>query len=341
MFSNQQILSQDKYCLIKQYLEEQNNSFFSRIFKPKKLYPADEFIKLNDSCKYFVTQAENDPKKQFLIGCYLIEGNNNFPKKIDLGIKYLEKSIQGKYIESALYLSNMLLKGDIIPKDLKKAKKYLSNHLQSKDCRIFSLYASVLSEEKNYKESPKYLDMCSNPSDLKIPIMVIGGSAVGKTSICRRFVNNCFSSETHATIGIDYFSKFVCIHGHNVKLQIWDTSGPEKLHSVTRAYYRMAKCAIVVMDFNQTRNSLESIRYFKELINDMGPMPVAIVRNKIDLTDEGNEYLTKELEELKREYDFKYFEFSAKTNTNADINEIFQYVATEAFDKYFYILKND
>ena len=151
---------------IRRYIEEQQDqNLFGRLFKTEKLYPAADLVKLNDDCKYLVIQAENDAEKQFYIGTYLIEGKNGFPIKIDLGVKYLERSISGKYIESAFYLSMMLFEGKIIPKDLKKAKKYLTKHLNSKDIRVLVLYARILYKEGNFKESRKYFEKCAKEGD--------------------------------------------------------------------------------------------------------------------------------------------------------------------------------
>ena len=151
---------------IRRYIDEQQNqSIFGRLFKQEKLYPAADLIELNEDCKYLVTQAENDAEKQFYIGTYLIEGKNGFPIKIDLGVKYFERSISGKFIESAIYLSMMLFEGKLIPKDLKRAKKFLSKHLNSKDLRVLVLYARILLKESNYKESRKYFEICAKEGD--------------------------------------------------------------------------------------------------------------------------------------------------------------------------------
>lgn len=45
---------------------------------------------------------------------------------VDPGIKYLEKSFSYKNIKSTLYLSEMLFKGEVIERDIIKAKKILS-----------------------------------------------------------------------------------------------------------------------------------------------------------------------------------------------------------------------
>lgn len=114
--------------------------------------------KLNEECQFQVIEAENDLIKQFYIGTYLFEVKNNSPLNVELGIKYLEKSISCKNIESVLYLSHLLFKGEKIENDLRKAKKYLSRYLSANDVRIDILYSKICMKEKNYKEALKYFE---------------------------------------------------------------------------------------------------------------------------------------------------------------------------------------
>ena len=52
---------------------------------------------------------------------------------------------------------------------------------------------------------------------------------VGKTAICRQFVNNDSPREDlNATIGVDLNLKVLKTKGVRVKLQIWDTAGQER-----------------------------------------------------------------------------------------------------------------
>lgn len=74
--------------------------------KAKMIFPFKDYIKLSIECKELVSEAEFDSNKQFEIGFYLIEGEQNFPKKPEIGIKYLEKSIENGNVEAAVYLLN-------------------------------------------------------------------------------------------------------------------------------------------------------------------------------------------------------------------------------------------
>ena len=65
---------------------------------------------------------------------------------------------------------------------------------------------------------------------LKTPIIeykfvLVGDSAVGKSSLLNRFVDKGFSESLLSTIGVDFKFRKINIGGEEVKLQIWDTAG--------------------------------------------------------------------------------------------------------------------
>jgi small GTP-binding protein len=61
--------------------------------------------------------------------------------------------------------------------------------------------------------------------DLMAKIAVVGDSAVGKTNLLLRFINDGYHHNHLATIGIDFKVKTVQVNGLRIKLQIWDTAG--------------------------------------------------------------------------------------------------------------------
>ena len=64
-----------------------------------------------------------------------------------------------------------------------------------------------------------------------LKIIIIGNTAVGKTSISYRFDKQKFSDRYRATIGSDYMSKNIDYDGTSYSLKIWDTSGKERFMS--------------------------------------------------------------------------------------------------------------
>ena len=55
--------------------------------------------------------------------------------------------------------------------------------------------------------------------------VLVGDSAVGKSSLINRFVDKAFNESLMSTIGVDFKFKKIRIDNNDVKLQIWDTAG--------------------------------------------------------------------------------------------------------------------
>lgn len=60
-------------------------------------------------------------------------------------------------------------------------------------------------------------------------------SGVGKSSIFRRYATNSFTTATDraSTLGLDHYEKAYSINEKDIKLQLWDTGGMERIASVT------------------------------------------------------------------------------------------------------------
>ena len=66
-------------------------------------------------------------------------------------------------------------------------------------------------------------------------MVLIGGTAVGKTSIFLRVINQDFIDEGITTLTAYYRSKLMTVQGYDrkLKLNLWDTAGQEKFMSLT------------------------------------------------------------------------------------------------------------
>jgi Ras-related protein Rab-1A len=60
-------------------------------------------------------------------------------------------------------------------------------------------------------------------NDPQYKVLVLGESTVGKSSLLLRYVDNTFSGDFMATVGIDFKFKTVLHKDKLIKLQIWDT----------------------------------------------------------------------------------------------------------------------
>jgi small GTP-binding protein len=149
-----------------------------------------------------------------------------------------------------------------------------------------------------------------------IKILLIGDSAVGKSCLLLRYTDNRFSGNFLMTIGVDFKTKFIQIDGRKVKLQIWDTAGQEKYHSVTKAYYRGAHGILVVFDLSK-RDTFQQVKRWIDSILDSSSktIDIVLVGNKTDLS---RAVQKDEAENLANEYDIPYFETSAKLGQGID-----------------------
>jgi len=83
-------------------------------------------------------------------------------------------------------------------------------------------------------------------------LVLLGESAVGKSSIVLRFVKDQFDSFRESTIGAAFLTQTISLdETTTVKFEIWDTAGQERYKSLAPMYYRNANCAVVVYDITQ------------------------------------------------------------------------------------------
>lgn len=65
--------------------------------------------------------------------------------------------------------------------------------------------------------------------------VLVGDSAVGKSSLLNRFVDKSYSESFLSTIGVDFKFRRVKIDNNDIKLQIWDTAGTNVLLTIYRS----------------------------------------------------------------------------------------------------------
>lgn len=61
--------------------------------------------------------------------------------------------------------------------------------------------------------------------DFLFKFVMVGNSAVGKSSLLLRFADDQFNENYMITIGVDFRFKSMRINDSIIKLQIWDTAG--------------------------------------------------------------------------------------------------------------------
>ncbi len=123
--------------------------------------------------------------------------------------------------------------------------------------------------------------------DLIFKVVLIGDSSVGKSNILSRYLHDKFNVNTKTTVGVEFGWKKIEVDGMKIKAQIWDTAGQERYKSITNAYYKGAKGALLVYDISN-KDSFDNVdkwlSEFKKYSDK--DYTILLVGNKNDLKDE-------------------------------------------------------
>ncbi|EAL46866.1 Rab family GTPase [Entamoeba histolytica HM-1:IMSS-B] len=159
-----------------------------------------------------------------------------------------------------------------------------------------------------------------NKPELRINVVIVGASTVGKTSLANQLVNNCFNEHYETTHGMDIFSYKMELDNCVVSLTLRDTCGQEQYRSLAAQYYRETHGALVVYDISNR----DSFEYLQDWVNDVSNycpqgVKIVVVGNKVDLADEDLRVVsTEEGQKFSNEGNFDFFETSAKRNIKVE-----------------------
>jgi len=168
-------------------------------------------------------------------------------------------------------------------------------------------------------------DSSANMKPIQVKLVLLGESAVGKSSIVLRFVNNEYQDNKEPTIGAAFLTQRCKLDDRIIKFEIWDTAGQERFHSLAPMYYRNAQAAVIVYDITKPASLEKAKTWVKELQRQANPnIVIALVGNKIDLAS-NRSVPYEEAEAYANENELLFFEASAKTGTN--IIEVFTELA--------------
>ncbi|RNA35558.1 ras-related Rab-5A [Brachionus plicatilis] len=177
-----------------------------------------------------------------------------------------------------------------------------------------------MSRQSNVPNSNSINKIC------QFKVVLLGESAVGKSSLVIRFVKREFHEFQESTIGAAFLTQSMQIDDTTVKFEIWDTAGQERYHSLAPMYYRGAQAALIVFDITSKDSFLKAQNWVRELAKQANTnIVIALVGNKVDLASKR----AVEFNEAKlyaEQNGLIFMETSAKTAVN--VVEIFTAIAT-------------
>jgi hypothetical protein len=116
-------------------------------------------------------------------------------------------------------------------------------------------------------------------------VCMLGATAVGKTSLVRRYVESLFSEKYQATIGVKIDRKLVQVPAGQVSLLLWDLQGEDDLKRVRMSYLRGASGLIFVADGTR-EDTVRTARGIQETAHEtLGDVPSILLLNKADLEE--------------------------------------------------------
>ncbi|XP_044268009.1 ras-like GTP-binding protein YPT1 [Tribolium madens] len=136
---------------------------------------------------------------------------------------------------------------------------------------------------------------------IKIPeqkVILCGEYGVGKSSIFRRFTNNTFVTATDrkSTLGLDHYSKTYRVCDRDLKLQLWDTGGMERVASITSSYYKFAEAAVLVFALDNPASFHVLSQHLLDIVTYAENAKIFLCGNKEDLLSNVPQITDSEIE---------------------------------------------
>jgi len=160
----------------------------------------------------------------------------------------------------------------------------------------------------------------SSLPELKLKILLIGDTEVGKTSILLSYTENYCPDSHLATIGVEYKVKRIKTDKYNINLQIWDTAGQERFRSITKSFFRNTNGIIFVYDITNRRSFQNVKDWIRDAETRENGFEKILVGNKLDLAEK-RKVVKDEAEEYAKSKKMEYIETSAKTGEK--INDLY------------------
>eukprot|EP00767_Chilomastix_cuspidata_P000528 gnl/Chilomastix_cuspidata/1135.p2 GENE.gnl/Chilomastix_cuspidata/1135~~gnl/Chilomastix_cuspidata/1135.p2 ORF type:complete len:248 (-),score=112.99 gnl/Chilomastix_cuspidata/1135:70-813(-) len=122
-----------------------------------------------------------------------------------------------------------------------------------------------------------------------VKLTVVGESMTGKTSLISYRIHHTFDSSISPTVAVNYARQKTtirCPSAGDVEftVNLWDTAGTERYHSLAAIYYKMSKVVLIVADATSPESFLQArTHWFDEIKRNVPEALVFLAVNKVDL----------------------------------------------------------
>ena len=155
---------------------------------------------------------------------------------------------------------------------------------------------------------------------IRIKLILLGDSGVGKSSIIQRYYENKFDEYLKITQNANYVEKELTINDNKLILELWDTAGQEEYRSLTKIFVKNSKIIILVYSVISLK-SFDSLNFWYDYIKKENGSCYAlgVAGNKTDLIfeeDYNEEVSQNKAEEFAKKIGANFALVSAKESAN-------------------------
>merc|ERR1719158_1433276 len=142
-------------------------------------------------------------------------------------------------------------------------------------------------------------------------LLLVGDGGVGKTTFVKRHSTGEFEKQYNATIGVEVRPMPFYTSKGQIKFNVWDTAGQEKLGGLRDGYYIGGQCGIIMFDVTSRITYQNLPKWYKDLVRVCDNIPICLVGNKVDVKD--RKVKAKQIT-FHRKKSPQYYDISAKSN---------------------------
>jgi|SaaInlStandDraft_6_1057023.scaffolds.fasta_scaffold40097_1 small GTP-binding protein len=154
---------------------------------------------------------------------------------------------------------------------------------------------------------------------------MVGDQGAGKSSLMRRFVDDEFTDNYSATIGVEFQIKTLLVEDETVQMQIWDPAGHERFRTIVSSYFRGTDAALLIFDLSN-KSTFHHLEDWIGRLQENSVNNLVLVGSKADQLP--HHVSDEEVQEFCARYDnIPYIATSSKTNHN--VSEVFLRVALQ------------
>ena len=177
--------------------------------------------------------------------------------------------------------------------------------------------------------------MDAKENEKEIKVILLGDSGVGKTCIINRYINDEFNPNSKTTLGSNASSKVIKRGQVSYILNLWDTTGQEKYHSITNLFIKGSNIVVLVYSIDLLLSFKGLDYWYKSVQEKLGgnKYVLAVVGSKSDLIKNEEEEVSEEEAKKFAEEKNAIFKLVSSKEDPDGINYLFDTLLDELIKK--------